>query len=124
MQLHHIHACYDTSDETRSLLEKDDPSISKSRMDIIKRKLHWPLSQTKTKTLIEEVGRNKQTLTLALNADTLLALLIALSRRGAISHDVEDVRNQIIAISMSDVQRRVLRSHVEVVKPHKFLSAA
>ena len=124
MQLHHIHACYDTLDGIRSLLEKDGPFMSKSRMDVVKRRLHWPLSQTKTKTLTEEVGRHKQNATIALNAGTLSALLTALSRQGAISHDIEDVRNQMMAVSMSDARRRVLRSCAEVVEPHKYLSAA
>ena len=40
MQLHQIHACYGTLDGIRSLLEKDDPSMSKSRMDVVMRRLH------------------------------------------------------------------------------------
>lgn len=123
MQIDHIHACYTTLDSIRSLLQKDDPSTTQSRMESIRRRLHWPLSESKTKEFIDAVGRHKQTLTLALNADTMAALLQGLSQQKDISYGIEDIKNRMIASSIMEDRRKVLKSLIQDVDPHKYLAS-
>lgn len=106
MQIEHIHACYDTLDSIKTSLEKDNPSMTKSRMDSARRRLQWPFSESSTKSLIEAVGRYRQTLALAVNADTMAALLQVLSQQKNISNGVDDIRNRMLASSMSKIRDR------------------
>lgn len=124
MQIDHIHACYNTLDGIRSLLSKDDPSTTNSKMESVRRRLHWPLSESKTKALIDEVGKHKQTLALALNADTLVAMLQSLSRQKEMSNGINEIRNRLIASSMTETRRKILRSFSQGTDPQRYLSAA
>lgn len=124
MQIDHIHACYNTLDSIRSLLNKDDPLMTNSKMESVRRRLHWPLSESKTKALIEDVGKHKQTLALALNADTLVAMLQSLSHHKDISSGINDIRNRMIASSMTESRRKVHRLFTQVADPQRYLSAA
>ena len=124
IQIDHIHACYGTLDDIRSLLSKDDPSTANSKMDSARRRLHWPLSESKTKALIDDVGRHRQTLALALSADTMAALLQSLSLQRDMSNGIEDIKNRMIASSMSETRGKVLRWFTQNVNPQKYYFAA
>ena len=124
MQIDHIHACYSTLDGIRSILNKDDPITANSKLESAFRRLHWPLSESKTKALVDDVGRHKQTLALALSADTMAALLQGLSLQKDMSNGIEDIRSRMIASSMSETRRKVLRWFTQNVNPQKYYFAA
>ena len=124
MQIEHIHACYSTLDAIRSILSKEDPSTADSRLDSTLRRLHWPLSESKTKALVDDVGRHRQTLALALSADTMAALLQGLSLQRDMSNGIEDIKNRMIASSLSETRGRVLRWFTQKVNPQKYYFAA
>lgn len=112
------------TDSMRSLLKKNDPSVSSSKMGSVRRKLYWPFSESKTKALVEDVGRHRQTLALALSADTMSALLAGLSQQRAISNAIDDIRSRIIVSSMNEARRKVLKSFSQGTEPQKNLFAA
>ena len=124
IQIDHIHACYSTLDVIRSILSKDDPSTANSQMESTRRRLHWPLSESKTKALLDDVGRHRQTLALALSADTMAALLQSLSFQRDISNGIEDIKNRMIASSMSETRGKVLRWFTQNVNPQKYYFVA
>ena len=123
-QIDQIHACYSTLDNIRSILCKDDPSAADSKMESARRRLHWPLSESKTKALVDDVGRHRQTLALALSADTMAALLQSLSLQRDISNGIEDIKNCMIASSMSETRGKVLRWFTQNLNPQKYYFAA
>jgi hypothetical protein len=82
---HHIYSCQQTLEKIKSLLEESDPSLLQDQpVQSVKRKLRWPFSASETRGLIAEVERHKSTLSLALTADGMSALLQALSRQDEI----------------------------------------
>lgn len=69
MQIHHVQSCYLILEKIQKQLDKADPAKSRNPFDAARRKLHWPLSSSETKSLIAEVERHKATLSVALTAD-------------------------------------------------------
>jgi hypothetical protein len=71
-QSYPIQACYATLVKIEDILKKCNaalaPNGSKS-LGAVKRRLRWPLNILETKELIDEVGRHKATLSLAVNVD-------------------------------------------------------
>ena len=80
IQTNHIHSCLQTVDKVRTMLDKFDMSSGGSKMTTMKR-LRWPFSASEAKDLCTEIEGHKATLSLALNADGLSGLLLALSRQ-------------------------------------------
>lgn len=108
LRVHHIHACYDTLDSLRTLLDKNDPTLTSSRMEATMKRLQWPLSARRTKDFIEEVGRHKQTLSLATSAQTLSALLESLTHQQNLIDGVNDIRKRMEATSLTKTRQHVL----------------
>ena len=123
MQINHVHACYNTLDSIRSLLVEHDPSMASSRMHSLRRRLHWPLSESRTKDFTNEVGRHKQTLALALNADTMAALLQSLSIQRGMADGIEDIRSRMLAGALSESRLKVLKSFSTNADPRRHLAA-
>lgn len=120
MQIHHLHACYDTLDSLRSLLIKHDPAMAASKREAAMKCFQWPLSARRTKDFIEEVGRHKQTLSLATSAQTLDALLESLTRQQGLIKGVEEIRNQMEMMSLTKARRHVLDwfSQIDAKRAH------
>jgi hypothetical protein len=57
--------------------------------------LKWPFSVPETKELIAEVERHKATINVALSADSLSAILQALSRQGQLANDIQDIKKEL-----------------------------
>ena len=95
MQIHHIYSCHQTLLKITALLDKDDPRASKNTMNSFRKKLHWPLSKSETNKLTAEVERHKATLSLALSADGVSALLKALSRQAEIGTEIQDMAGEL-----------------------------
>jgi hypothetical protein len=70
-QVHHIESCYRTLRKISELLDKFELSKTKGLIERATQRLRWPLTNSETKTLVSEVSRHRQTLTLALNADEM-----------------------------------------------------
>lgn len=113
---HHIYSCHQTLEKIKTILEKHDPSsASEQPVESAKRKLRWPFSTSETKNLIAEVERHKTTLSLALTADGMSALLQALSRQNEIQEGIKDINAQLRSwqeaetrIGIDNERRRIL----------------
>ena len=95
-RVHHIHSCYQTLEEVKLILDKDDTSsLHDQRLETVKRKLRWPFTSSEVKNLIAEIERHKTTLGLASNVDCMSGLLLALSRQDQIRDTIEGVRTEL-----------------------------
>jgi hypothetical protein len=63
-QIHYIESCYKTLKKIQDLFDEAVPGVPMSRGD----KLKWPLKKAHTKELLDEIGRHKSTMTLAMTA--------------------------------------------------------
>ncbi|KAF5005773.1 hypothetical protein FDECE_7802 [Fusarium decemcellulare] len=128
LRLHHVISC-------RQMLLRVEKTLSKATADLdsgksihhVKRALKWPFSSTETKELLDEIARHKETLTLALTADSMDVLLNCLSRQkkmeGQLDSMAADIKENLeIAtnIQLNDQRQRVLDFFI-VTKPQHSL---
>jgi len=116
IRVHHIHYCHEKLESIKARLQKafpteDSPSTGK----ILLRKLKWPFSAIETQSLVEDIQRQKETLSLALSTDNLSSLLKALSRQAEIGNDVKQIKQNLERRwiqedlqNMAEYQRKVL----------------
>ncbi|PNP79347.1 hypothetical protein FNYG_07423 [Fusarium nygamai] len=76
----------------KSLFDKASQIGSASRLERLHGRLKWPFSSDETKELIQDVQRHKQTIDLALGAESLSKLLILLSRQSDTNSQLEKVQ--------------------------------
>lgn len=95
-RIHHIHSCYQTLDQVKSILDRDDTSLLRDeRLETLKRRLRWPFTSSEVKGLVADIERHKTTLGLALNVDCMSHLLQALSKHDEICNSIEGMRTEL-----------------------------
>jgi len=104
MQSQHIHTCHTLLEKIKDRLDKVDPSQVdetkspfRQKASTLGRTLIWPFSSTETRVLIAEVANQKATLSLALAADGINALIESLSQQKAQREDITEIRENIRA---------------------------
>ena len=89
LQTHCISACHSTLDRLRLFLKEADPSTERGSLNVLKRKLRWPMSKPSTDGFIQELERHKLTLNLALSADGLATLMQTLTQQKEMGADLK-----------------------------------
>ncbi|KAI8724226.1 NACHT domain-containing protein [Fusarium sp. LHS14.1] len=102
---HHLHDCQQLLRRLEQGLVSTQPNLgSTSRIERLQSRLAWPFSSSDTKEILRDVRRHKQTIKLALEADTLSNLRLLLSRQSdansRISH-IQETVNKIYDIQTS-----------------------
>jgi GTPase SAR1 family protein len=95
-RLHHINSCRATLTNIQKRLDGHNPrTINDSKFGKVVRALKWPFSAPETQELIMEVERHKATINVALAADSLTAILQALSRQDELASDIQDLKKEM-----------------------------
>jgi hypothetical protein len=66
-------------------------------------RLKWPYTNKEVKKLLEEISMHKETMSLALTADTMKTMLKALSKQEDIGNGISDVQH-----TLNDIQTRIV----------------
>ncbi|KAH7310848.1 ankyrin repeat-containing domain protein [Stachybotrys elegans] len=104
---HQLFDCQQTLRKLDSGLQDVKKSIgSTSRFEALKGRLKWPFSSPETHELLQELQRHKQTIDLALAAESLARLKLCLSRQGEIGGQLDDLGQTTKKIL--DIQTRVI----------------
>ena len=123
LRAHHIYYCHETLENIKFRLQKFLGSNGRALLT----KLKWPFSITETKEVINDIQKHKSTLTLALSADSMSALLTSLSRQSDGEEKAEKFRWDMRKrweledrVTMSAYNRRILAffSSVDLVPIH------
>lgn len=123
-QVDHVASCSATLEQIDSLLSKlEFPKGRKLHSAL--QKLGWPFKTAETQELTNEVRRHRETLSLALSADTMVALLQCLSSQKGIIAQLDKIQTTLqqtkdieIGIALDEGRRRILKSFF-VVEPRK-----
>lgn len=91
MQTQYMHACHSTLNRLRLCLKDADPSTERGSLNVLKKKLRWPMSKPSTEGFIQELERHKLTLNLALSADGLATLMQTLTQQKEMGADLKIV---------------------------------
>ncbi|KAF5671107.1 hypothetical protein FDENT_10991 [Fusarium denticulatum] len=77
---HYLNHCYKTFNKIESRVKKASDSFKKSKFDGIVRQLKWPFSVSETKEFLAELSRHKETISVALLADSMRKIQLSLSK--------------------------------------------
>ncbi|KAF5647926.1 ankyrin repeat [Fusarium sp. NRRL 52700] len=95
---HYLNHCYKTFNRIELRVKKASDSFKKSKLDGIVRQLKWPFSSSETKELLAELSRHKETISVALLADSMRKIQLSLSKS-------EEINRKITALG--EVARRI-----------------
>ena len=124
IQADHITSCLQTVEKVKEILDKFEPSPGGHSMKPPKR-LKWPFSVTEAKDLCTEIEEHKATLSLALTADGLSALLQSLSRQKKLQNGIDNIQSELrqrreieTRIAITEDRRKVL-DWIQLYDPHQ-----
>ena len=82
LKVHHLTHCQQTFEKIKRRVKKAVDSFdNRAKWEGLARQLKWPFSSSETKTLLEDVSRYKQTMSLATSADTMRKLQLCLAKQ-------------------------------------------
>ncbi|KAK3385840.1 ankyrin repeat-containing domain protein [Podospora didyma] len=95
-KMQHVESCYHLLSTIRSDLEKAEADLnSKNKLKGLQQKLRWPFGEAATKTLLDRIANHKQTMNLAMTADSMSILLRKLSRHDDSSQRMADIQSDV-----------------------------
>ncbi|RDW87034.1 uncharacterized protein DSM5745_03676 [Aspergillus mulundensis] len=92
-RLHHVNACRQTVQDAKTRLEKAAAGMNGSLTRAVITRLKWPYTSEDVTKLVEEISRHKETMTLALSADSMKTMLKALSKQDELANGIEQLHN-------------------------------
>lgn len=96
LRIQHVDSCHFILSKLDKMLQKADKDLGKpSQLDKLQRKLKWPLSTPQIKEYLEELSIHKESLSLALSADSMNGLLLCLSFEQKILDTAEEIRQDV-----------------------------
>lgn len=122
--------CLETLKKIKNDVQKAQDDFGKpSKMAKISRSLKWPFSEEKTKSLLDELGRHKQTVLLAASAESLAELRKVLAGQATLQSTIGELKGVVIT-RMEAEQRveldntsKITRDYFLKVNPHPMLDA-
>ena len=124
IRINYISSCRRTMEKMKKKLGSFDMYSSDDKLRLRKR-LKWPFSATEVKSLGMEIERHKSTLSLALNVDSLSALLRSLSGQKDLEDGIEEIRFELkrqreaeshVVLSQ---ERRAIVNWIQPYDPHQ-----
>ncbi|OTB08970.1 hypothetical protein M426DRAFT_130023 [Hypoxylon sp. CI-4A] len=107
LRLHYLHHCRKTLDKIEKRVRVGINRLAKSKISAVAMQLKWPFSSSETQNLLTELARHKETITMALSADTMQKLQLSLAK-------IEDLGKKVSSIA--EVARRIEINTVIAVK--------
>ncbi|KAJ8116317.1 hypothetical protein OPT61_g2235 [Boeremia exigua] len=129
VRFEHVNSCLATLYRIQNTIPVFDITKSHSLRNTLNR-LKWPLKSSETKEMGEEVRRHRDTLSLALSADTIVGLLQCLSSQNDVLNHIKHIdatmrrkNDSDFRITMNENRRRIFNSFF-VVNPHQYYEKA
>ena len=108
VQSYGLSSCLNTLEKIKSILDKfEAPTTANRTLNTVKRRLGWPFSKSEAKSLIDEIGRHKATLGLALEADEISGLVNILAKQIGLSDQLQEIKSEL-------VQRREVETRIQL----------
>ncbi|KAK8113490.1 ankyrin repeat-containing domain protein [Apiospora sp. TS-2023a] len=113
-RMHHVEACNDTLMEIQDSLKKYSSDLT------TKKKATWPFTARRVEELIKDLSRHKETITLALSANSMEALMQLLRDEQAHSAEILTAikdNTKITSRILEDMERRQVLDYYLVSNP-------
>ncbi|KLU92528.1 hypothetical protein MAPG_11473 [Magnaporthiopsis poae ATCC 64411] len=131
LRMEHIQGCHRVLAKIERLVTKALEDLEgPSTLDALQRKLKWPFSNSAVGDLIGELSIHKDSITLALSADTMNGLLASLAMTAKIECSVNEIATElgdmrrITTRIQEDSERRKILAFFEKVNPQKYYDAS
>jgi hypothetical protein len=114
---HHLHQCQQLLRRLQTGLPDFEAN---SGLQKLRSRLKWPFSISDTKEMLQAIGRHKQTINIALTAQSISKLQICLSRQEESSNAIQDIKRKIIDIEKKiilDDRRKKILNAFRLVNP-------
>ncbi|KAF4957510.1 hypothetical protein FSARC_11278 [Fusarium sarcochroum] len=111
---HYLNHCFKTLTRIETRVKKAADSFSRSKLEGIYRQLKWPFSSSETKDLLAELSRHKETINVALAADSMRKLQLSLSKSDELGKQISAIGEVVrkieinTLIDVNDKKQRVL----------------
>lgn len=126
IQADHLHSCYQTLEKVQAMLDKYKSVSGQSQtLEAVKAKLKWPFAVSDVEDLIHEIQRHKSTLSLALAAEGMSNVLLALSRQNTIQNSLDEIkvdlrqRREAETRTAIDKEQQKILDSIGPITPHK-----
>ncbi|RSL75369.1 hypothetical protein CEP51_010926 [Fusarium floridanum] len=110
---YHLHECRQL---LRQLEEKLPVLETQSSRQKLQSRLKWPFSSSETKEILASVSRHKQTINIALAADSISKLNLCLSQQQATGESIKDLQHDVKKILDIETKISLDRKRREVLK--------
>ena len=108
IQNYGLSSCLNTLEKIKSILDKfEAPTTANRTLSTVKRRMGWPFSTSEANSLMDEIGRHKATLGLALKADEISGLVNILAKQAGLSDQLLEIRSELI-------QRREVETRIQL----------
>ncbi|KAF1851654.1 ankyrin, partial [Cucurbitaria berberidis CBS 394.84] len=129
IKVDHVASCSATLKRIDSVLSSIQFPKDQKIQNAIQR-LKWPFKATETKEIGDEVRRHRETLSLALSADSMTALLQCLSTQKSIIKQLDNIQETLqrnkdfqLGIALNEDRRRILKSFF-TVEPRQYFETS
>lgn len=113
LRLHHIISCRQLLLRVERAIAKAKPDLDSSKKrQVLARSLKWPFSVDETKEHLIQISRCKETLSLALGADSMDALAKCLARQ-------EDIDGRLAALAVSTQRATEISTNIRINSQRK-----
>jgi hypothetical protein len=106
---HHLHQCQQLLRRLQTGLPDFE---SNSGLQKLQKRLKWPFSVSDTKEMLQAIGRHKQTINIALTAQSISKLQISLSRQEESSNAIQEIKRKVSYIEkkifLDDKREKIL----------------
>ncbi|KPM45274.1 hypothetical protein AK830_g1308 [Neonectria ditissima] len=120
LRAHHLGRFYKTLNSIKERVDKADARFARSKLISMTQQLKWPFSVQETKELLGELSRHKQSINVALSADTLRKLQLNLFKIDELSQQVTSIDDAVkrieinTQINIDSPERKILDYFMEI----------
>lgn len=114
LSAHHLHHFAKVISKIEQRVNKATGSFNRSKLDGVIRRLKWPFSASETKELLDDLSRQKATITMALSAESMRKVQLILSKDTELGKEVSAIAQAVMRveintqIAIEDTQQRIL----------------
>jgi Cdc6-like AAA superfamily ATPase len=126
---HYLNHCFRTLSRIETKAKKATQRFARSKVESIYQQLKWPFSSSETKDLLAELSRHKETINMALAADSMRKLQLLLTKTEKLGEDISSIEKIVKRIEINtlidvDAQKQHVLDYFMKTNPQRNLETS